>query len=103
MPFTPQIGGQHIGHSWSDLRRIALSRPFNHGLTRDNFIERVGIPGRAVWCDRCNMRATAAFGLIHYPDCDALDEYVRFRLADQSQVQAKAGRILARFKRKPKR
>lgn len=48
------------------------------------------------------MRATI-LGLFHGPDCDALDEHVRFRLAGQPQIQAKAGRILARFKRTPKK
>jgi hypothetical protein len=48
------------------------------------------------------MRATFATGLIHFPDCAGLDEYVCFRLTGQPQVAAKAGRILSRFKRKPK-
>ena len=102
MPFIQQLGGQSTEHSWSDLRRIALSRSLNGGLTRDNFTTRVGIPERAVWCGRCHMRATI-LGLFHGPDCDALDEHVRFRLAGQPQIQAKAGRILARFKRTPKK
>lgn len=88
-------------HSWSELRNLALSRPFRGDLTRDNFAQRINWPTNAE-CGHCHARASAENGLVHFAGCRAADRDIRFRLTGQNRIKAGLGRILSRSKRKPK-
>jgi len=94
--------GESISHSWSELRDLAISRPFRGDLNRGNFAQRLSWPTNA-HCIRCHQRGDTVQGLAHYPGCPARDRDIRFRLTGQNRITAEVGRLLSRRERKPKR
>ena len=98
-PFLMQPDSEQLEstrcHSWSELRNLALSRPFHGDLSRDNFAKRINWPTNAS-CGNCHAFGTAEYGLTHFPGCRASDRDIRFRLTGQNRLLAELGRLFAR-------